>query len=389
MVAGKYVERINRWKHYILIQLHFLIMLILLSFSEMGWDMGMYMSYALSFISDHSAGGSYGPLFYAIYIPIYGLYSAVSSEYLGLLILSLPNILAFVLIDVYIWKFTHDLRWLIIGQLSTPLFYGVSIYVDQRNDIIITLLMIMAIYYFSRDRPLLASSIIGFATAIKWVPVLLLAPYFVNTVWRSSDRKILFAKMALLSISPLLVSTLILHLLHYVDILNPYTEHLYRDPQGNNFINLLFQLGVQTEYLNPLSVAFMLVFFLILFLFSFRIRHMEIDYEWILILGLCFMMLSKVTNNQYMIWVYYSVILAKRIKHVFLLQIYVLFLHFKAWFDHDFEFLLTDPFYYSISLGVMIIIIILQPLLLVIFYADLNLTKNGKNGTLNKINYET
>ncbi|MCY3414311.1 MAG: DUF2029 domain-containing protein [Candidatus Heimdallarchaeota archaeon] len=347
----------------ILMSLHFIVLLLLSSLSKLGGDMAMYYQYCKDFHLLHSMGGSYGPFFYLVYVPIYLLNLWFSKSIMLSIALSI-NILSFMIIDIYIWKHTHNQFWLVLTMISTPLFYSLSFLVDQRNDIVVVMLLMVSLYYFDKEKIYLASFIGGLAVAMKWIPALGLLPLMIYYSRREEeiDFKCLSIQIGLAS-APLICLTLLMFLLGYQDILVPYQEHLYRSPQGNNIIHLLSNL----EKISYPSLDYLTLLLQILFLASLAIlcfmasKSSQKNFSWVSIVFLLFMITSKVSNNQYMMWVYYPLLLDRKARDIVILQITILLMQLKAGVDTIFKpYILA--FWYPLSIALEMIICISLPL---------------------------
>ncbi|MCY3414313.1 MAG: DUF2029 domain-containing protein [Candidatus Heimdallarchaeota archaeon] len=334
-------QRLQRIHPVYFALLHLLLLLSFIPISIIGIDTLYYLTYMERFYIKNSARGSYGPLFYLFYTPVYYLFYRTTDPILGLIVVQSLNIICFLVIDIIIWKMTKNRICLIVSILSSPVIYGVSLIWDQRNDVLVTVFIVLSLYYFSRDKNYTASLFVGIATAIKWIPALGLFPYIVYAVRKTEkDRReqmILLVKLLFLSTLPIVIGTAFLYVGGYQHLAAPYLQHLHRRPRGNNLNYLLF-IYFHNELLNFIvSTILLVIFFIFVLYISYLAYNSEdISYLWVTSIFYAFLATSKVSNNQFFIWLYFPLILTQDKKYIVLMQIHMLILVLTTAVDSSF-----------------------------------------------------
>lgn len=354
--------------------LHLVGMFVIYAFSMLGYDTRFYMQYAEDFVETKSAGGSYGPLFYLFYVPIYYIYVLTDSKSLLILVSQSLNMALFLIMDCVVWRETKHRGWLLASMAGAPIMHAVFLMIDQRNDLLVASIFTFALLQFKAGRPFRAALIAGIAGAIKWIPLVAVFPFLVHACrgTESNSRKILkLVALGTTSIAPLVLSTAALWLLGYKNLDGAYVEHTTRIPQGNNLQFLLyfsapfknaFQTQIQfTEIVLAICLAALLIYVTVL-----AYQSEEMRYEWAIALFLAFMVASKVTNNQFIAWGYYPMLLTKKPKHFIAYQIPLQILHLKAGIDTVFQSDLGQYWYWC-SLIVLMVITFTMPMVTAYF----------------------
>ena len=142
-------------------------------------------------------------------------------------------------------------------------------------------------------------------------------------------------------------------------------------PTGNNIQFLfLFVSPFHNAYEAWAQVAEILLVssyvVLVLYLAWVASRSKEFQFEWAITLFLWFMVVSKVTNNQFATWGYYPLLLTKRWKHFVVYHILLLLLHLKAGIDQTYQHN-VGVYWYTISLIILIAITVLIPVVTAYF----------------------
>lgn len=266
-----------------------------------------------------------------------------------------------------------------------------------RFDLLTILLLILAFFLWEKQKPTLSMATLAFATIVKVYPVIFL-PYLLY-LYIKKEKGISFLYPLSVFISSFLIYLFGYTLLFQISLFDTYTSYNFHNLKSVGtesvwatflFLFQLFQSGtlpaIEGAYgINAIArskLTFPIWFFNYFWIIPLFVIHIwyllkkqkenGIDYEFILLNLLLFLVFSKVLSNQYLAWFLFVIPLLdyKRftspfwITNLFLiilttiLHTYIFPLQYTAWLE-IFTRNNYDPFLFSIGIFSNIILVII------------------------------
>lgn len=314
------LEKLTNCRHiqYYVLCAHAAVFTVMLAINAApGYDTLFYEQYAENFLT-RSAKSSYGPVFFAFFVPVYWLGTHLPAS----VALKLPaafNMLIWIAIDWLVWRATQDIKPMLATAIGHPLLYSVLIINDQRNDILLALLICLAITLMSADREKYGMLAFGVAGGIKWVPFFMALPYLACSIAKENTTKSRTRKLSILAvclIAPITMGTALLIGLGFTNVFSPYLEHWNREPVGSNPLGTLVNfeiLGYDVEIIGIIieAVTWALLLASIVAVCWFAFNDRTTRWEWTIAIALCFVLFAPVTNNQFSAWYFFPIVISK------------------------------------------------------------------------------
>ena len=202
--------------------------------------------------------------------------------------------LLFIFSVFVVWKIRPDYAYLF--ALSPGVI--AALYINWDLWGIVT--MLLAIYYFDKDRLTLSSSLLALSIATKFFPVFLLLP-IVIILWRKGDGQKVFRYLLTTSIVWLAINLPVM-------LTTPqgwwhfYKLNLDRGSDWGSLWYALTLLGLHIRYLNYLTIATLLVVLVAMLVFLLEVERPPKLAEVSFILLAATLCIGKVYSPQYVLW---------------------------------------------------------------------------------------